>query len=196
MSDLNAEFVLSAQNLPNVDVAHISEIEVYPLLQGQRVVLDVDAVQYLEDWLGEDAQRVSGKSYLQDADLDSTADPDFAVTTLAEAHESAGVLEGEAATIMAEFESGSDRAGGLGEDGQTSPDSLGGGYKDQDVVVEGEEAGVQEQRHPEDPLKRKNGPSSSADKGEAIREEMEKVGEEQKKKGTEDEDRPNLKDVL
>lgn len=195
MSDLNAEFVLSAQNLPNVEVAHISEIEVYPLLQGQRVVLDVDAVQYLEDWLGEDAQRVAGKSYVEDGDSESTAvDPEFAMASLAEALETAGVLEGEAANIMAEFENGSD--GVAGGDGQASPDALGGGYKDQDVVVEGEEAGVQEQRHPQDPLKQHDKASSPNDKGEAIREEMDKVGEEQKNKGTEDADRPNLKDVL
>lgn len=52
LSSLESSFALSARNLPNVDVRHVLELDVYSILQGKRVVMDIDAVQILVNWLG------------------------------------------------------------------------------------------------------------------------------------------------
>jgi len=52
VSSLDSNFALSARNLPNVKVELVDDIDVYPLLQGDRVVLDLEAVQVLDACLG------------------------------------------------------------------------------------------------------------------------------------------------
>lgn len=52
VSSLDPSFTLSARNLANVEVRLVNDIDVYSTLRGKRVVLDVEAVQLLENRLG------------------------------------------------------------------------------------------------------------------------------------------------
>lgn len=221
LSELDPNMEHSARNLQpqGVNVLDVRDVDVYPLLLGSRVVLDIGAAQYLSTRFGKsNIQEILSQQLeeLRFRDDEQTFDGEESeeVIELAEDESAVDEIEYEQLTdevkiVYWENQISTATANGdiglasyaqsmhdsiLAEsangDGQTSPESQGRGVKDQDVVVEGEEAGVQEQRHPEDPLK-----PAAEDKGEAIRQEMDKAAKKQKD-NVESEDRPSAKEVL
>lgn len=78
LSSIDPNFALSARNMPNVKVELVDDIDVYPLLQGDRVVLDLEAVEVLDEWLGR--QNVSHSAIAEDSDLDSHPVPSTEVS--------------------------------------------------------------------------------------------------------------------
>lgn len=159
LSQLDPNMEHSARNLQpaGVKVLDVREVDVYPLLLGSRVIMDVGAAQFLSKRFGQsDVQDMLARQ-LEQLQLGLQG----------------GETEGR-------------------DDGQTDPETD-GGIKEQDVVIEGEEAGVQEKRHPEDPLS--SGENAGKEKGEVIRQEMEQA-EKKQKDNVESEDRPSAKDLL
>jgi hypothetical protein len=157
VSSLESNFAISARNLPNVTVELVDDIDVYPLLQGDRVVLDVEAVQTLSDWLGRRDQSSSS---------------------------SLSSLESEESTTVASSSSSSSSAAGKGSPPETWPTEDGADVgepfaADPEVIVE-EEAETIWQRYPEDPLKREEDLAKiyeehGIETGDAVRDELEHI---------------------
>ena len=190
LSDPDPNLINSARNLEasGVRIMDVRDIDVYPLLLGSRVVLDIYAAQFLSNRFGKSDihDRMSrafigeeGEEFIDEFDAEEDASAD-----------AVGQAEMEAVLKALEAEDPSLTGNGASRDGQTSPETD-GGMKEQDAVIEGEESGVQEKRHPQDPLREQSG----QDKGDAIRKEMDKVAEKQKN-DVSSEDRPSAKDVL
>ncbi|KAL7005897.1 54S ribosomal protein yml6, mitochondrial [Cystobasidiomycetes sp. EMM_F5] len=165
LSEIPKEFHLSTRNLPGVQVRLIDDVDVYSLLQHKRIVIDVDSVQYLSDWLGRPQDALVGEE-LEDVPLPDPSVSMADVDALVSASTSPG-------------------AGELGEDKADGD----GGVKEHDIVIEQEEAPVQEQRHDVDPLE------EQTDRGDRIRDEMHTLGKQQSHTARA-EDSPSLKDVL
>jgi len=161
LSEITDTFGLSARNLPKVSVKEVEDVDVYSLLQGKRVILDMKAVQQLE-------QRLNVKDAYKKV-----------VKDMSRLRLEGGAIRGY------DFSASQEKPG----DNSNNPD---GGIKKRDVVIEQEEAPVQEQRH-DDPLAGQT--SKKVDKGDAIREEMENLSK-QEPNTVQSEDSPSLKDVI
>ena len=161
----------------------IEDIDVYSLLQGKRVILDIQAVQFLEDWLGREdfiseERQLGGPLHATQSCQDGD-NPDDGL------EKQDATIEKEGAPMQVQRHDvnspiGRSGGGAAGHD-INNPD---GGIKESDVVIEQEEAPVKEQRH-EDPL----------DDGDKIRKHMEDLAKQQKEKTTA-EDSPSIKDIL
>lgn len=82
LSHIQDRFANSARNLPNVEVELVDDIDVYPLLQGDKIVMDLKAVELLDEWLG-------------NTRAPSSFSPDFVEDYLHEEELGARQLEGE-----------------------------------------------------------------------------------------------------
>jgi len=225
LSEVDPNFVNSARNLETsgVRVMDVRDVDIYPLLLGSRVVLDIDAAQILCDRFGKsdinDKMTKHFTGYEAGYEPDSMDERNIDVDNLNEyelyeyerysaKHGGEGwerqanaaqasndavmsvLTQSMQSTTLGSSTAEQSASDGGSRDGQTSSETD-GGIKEQDVVIEGEEAGVQEKRHPEDPLQ----PGADQDKGDAIRNEMDTAAKQQKKV-IDSEDRPNAKDVL
>lgn len=192
LSTLDETFALSARNLPNVEVRLVDDIDVYSTLQGNNVVMDLEAVQLLEDWLGRDATAAAGglwSDVVQEVDGDLRAMPEGA-----EMEQLSNELQAMLTMPLHQAAAGTATLSSDEHGGHTNTND--GGIKRQDVVIEQEEAPVKEKRHDrEDPLKeRTEEQEAQDDKGDAIRQHMDELAQD-KDKNVRSEDAPSPKDL-